>query len=405
MKNIKLTTASRRLFALSLGMALFVSSFSLAAVQVIPKGDDVTPPQSMELTEEDLKQLFSESVQDYRNILRKHWPDAEISNKTRLVSYSDDLQQKRVIDFAGNELQITMASVRRDKLLDYRQMQASLYDSIKTLLSTDLETAIKQDPINRDMAEALDTNLTSELGAMGKDLILSELFQEERPDIKAIERMARKLTKDAYIRYPAVASLEVSFTLQDRTTYIVPLPDKRIQVKAKRYKPFIFEFAQSYNLPPALIFAIVHAESSFNPLARSQVPAFGLMQIVPHSAGKDASKLIYNQIKILSPNYLYNPQKNVRIGAAYFHLLYYRYLNEIEDSNARMYCAIAAYNAGLSSVMRTLTGSASINDAPKRINRMSANEVLRTLVRQMPSAETREYLSKILKLQKTYAQI
>ena len=183
------------------------------------------------------------------------------------------------------------------------------------------------------------------------------------------------------------------------------MPEKRIRNKAKRYKPFIYDYAQKFSLPPSLVFAIIHAESSFNPLARSQVPAFGLMQVVPHTGGKDATALIYNKPKILSPSYLYNPKKNVQVGSAYFHILYYRYLKGITDSRSRLYCAIAAYNAGTTPVMKTLTGLGSINRAVSRINRMSSNDVLRRLVRHMPSSETRDYLNKVLSLQKTYAQL
>ncbi len=388
-----------------------MSALTTAAVQVIPKGyqkSNNNGAQSVQISQEELTRNFKKAVTTYRSQLRAYWPDAEVSNKTRVIFYSDDLKQKRAIDFKANEIQITMPSIRNGKTLNYRVMQVNLKQTIKELLSTDLQTAIKNDPINRNMEEMAGIRYAQELGAMGRDLILGELFRNERPTIKAIERMAAKLSKSAYIRYPAVASigpLNLAFAFNDRTTYIVSLPEKRIRKKAIRYKSFIYDYAQKYSLPPSLVFAIVHAESHFNPLARSQAPAFGLMQIMPHTAGKDASSLIYKKQKILSPSYLYNPKKNVQVGAAYFHILYYRYLKGITDSKARLYCAIAAYNAGTGSVMKTLTGQSTINKAVSSINRMSANNVLRKLIRQMPSAETREYLNKVLNLQKNYAQL
>lgn len=398
----------KTLLSAALFGGLLLSSVSSAAVQVIPKGYNVQQDaagKDVKISEKQLKKNFKKAVQEYRKELRAYWPDAEISNQTRAVFYSSDLQQKEAIDFKANEIQITMPSIRQGKVLNYREMQKKLKKTITNLLTMDLQTAISRDPINQRMEQLSGIRYAQDLGAMGRDLILSELFRDERPSVKAIERMASKLTKSAYIRYPAVASLELAFAFNDRTTYIVSLPEKRIRKKAKRYKPFVYEYAQKFSLPPSLVFAIIHAESSFNPLARSQVPAFGLMQIVPHSAGRDASNLIYKKSKILSPSYLYNPKKNVQIGAAYFHILYYRYLKGITDSRARMYCAIAAYNAGTSAVMKTLTGRASINKAVDKINRMSSNDVLKRLVRHMPSAETRDYLNKVLNLQKTYAQL
>lgn len=404
-----LLTRSRPWVTTLLFVGLFTSSFSSAAVQVIPKGYNKASDGSSKdtaLTEAKLQANYKKAVKAYRKELRAYWPDAEISSTTRAVYYSKDFSEKQAIDFKANEIQITLPSIRKGKNLDYKAMKKELHETISELLSMDLKSAIKRDPINQYMEKLSGIRYANDLGAMGRDLILGELFKNERPTIKAIERMANKLTKAAYIRYPAVASIgDLAFAFNDRTTYIVSLPKKRIRNKAKRYKPFIYDYAQKYSLPPSLVFAIIHAESSFNPLARSRAPAFGLMQIMPHTAGKDATKLIYKKRKVLSPSYLYNPKKNVQVGAAYFHILYYRYLKGITDSKARLYCAIAAYNAGTTSVMKTLTGLGSINKAVGSINRMPANEVLRKLVRHMPSSETREYLNKVLNLQKTYAQL
>ena len=387
---------------------LFVSSSATSAVQVIPRGSSDASQKSIEdtaISEKKLRENFKKAVKAYRSELRAYWPDAEVSSKTRLVFYSNDLQQKQVIDFKANEIQVTTPSLRKGKVLNYREMQKQLTGTIKSLLSMNLQTAVNKDPINTTMESLAGIRYAQELGAMGKDLILGELFRDERPSIKSVERMAAKLSKAAYIRYPAVASLTMAFSSSDRTTYIISLPDTRTRTKATRYKSFIYDYAQKYSLPPSLVFAIIHAESHFNPLARSQAPAFGLMQIMPHTAGKDASNFIYKTQKILSPSYLYNPKKNVQVGAAYFHILYYRYLKGVTDSKARLYCAIAAYNAGTSSVMKALTGRSSISKAVPNINNMSANDVLRKLLRHMPSAETRDYLSKVLNLQKTYAQL
>lgn len=390
---------------------ILVPAANSTAVQVIPKGyqkiqnNNDNNASDTQLSEQQLKAHFKQAMTEHRSQIRAYWADAEISSKTRLVMYSDDFQQKRAIDFKANEIQITMPSIHTGKVLNYRQMQQNLQNTLVELLQMDLASAISKDPINQKMEAQSGIRYAQDLGGLGQDLILSELFRNERPSLKSVERMARKLTKSAYIRYPAVASLNLAFTFNDRTTYIISLPEKRIRMKAKRYKSFIYDYAQTYNLPPSLIFAIIHAESSFNPLARSQIPAFGLMQIVPHSAGQDATKMLFNKRQVLSPSYLYNPRKNVQVGAAYLHILYYRYLRDIQDSKSRLYCAIAAYNAGTTSVMRTLTGQSSISGSVNSINRMSSNDVLRRLIRQMPSSETREYLNKVLSLQKTYGQL
>ena len=391
-------------------LLLFLSATSGAAVQVVPKGyqkQDEASDSDLTLSQQAFERHFAQAVKEYRQTLKsRRWPDAEISGPNRAIFYSEDFSEKRAVDFKANEIQVTLPTLRKGKVLDYQAMKKALEDTLLGLLSMSLQQAIAQDPVNRRLEQLGGIRYASDLDAMGQDLILAELFRDERPSLQAIQAMAAKLTKKAYIRYPAVASIgTLSFAFNDRTTYIVPLPERRALIKAKRYKPFIYEYANEFNLPPSLIFAVVHAESHFNPLARSQTPAFGLMQIVPHTAGRDASTLLFNRKRLLSPAYLYNPKRNVQVGTAYFHMLYYRYLKGIEDPQARMYCAIAAYNAGSLNVMKALTGLGSINRAVPAINRLSRNEVLKRLLRRMPSLETREYLNKVLNLQKTYAQL
>ncbi|WP_159739967.1 transglycosylase SLT domain-containing protein, partial [Vibrio atypicus] len=91
---------------------------------------------------------------------------------------------------------------------------------------------------------------------------------------------------------------------KDRVTISYKLPANTLSNQAKRYLPEVQQQAKRYNLDPALLLAIVHTESSFNPLARSPIPAFGLMQIVPTSAGKDVSNFLQGQPRFLSPEYL-----------------------------------------------------------------------------------------------------
>jgi len=66
-------------------------------------------------------------------------------------------------------------------------------------------------------------------------------------------------------------------------------------------------------------------------MAKSSVPAYGLMQIVPQSAGLDATEFVYGKPVLLSPSYLYNDKNNVNIGTAYLHILNYRYLKKIKN--------------------------------------------------------------------------
>ncbi len=151
-----------------------------------------------------------------------------------------------------------------------------------------------------------------------------------------------------------------------------------------------------------MIFALIEAESAFNPLAKSHIPAYGLMQIVPQSAGQDASALIHGKATLLSPSYLYNSKKNIEMGVAYIYILYYRYLKSIDDPVSRLYCTIAAYNTGAGNVAKAFTSGRNIKKAAKTINQMSSDDVYHHLIKHLPYAETRNYLKKVNRLLPKY---
>jgi soluble lytic murein transglycosylase-like protein len=81
----------------------------------------------------------------------------------------------------------------------------------------------------------------------------------------------------------------------------------------------------------ALIRAIIHAESAFNPHAMSLKGAQGLMQLMPGTA---------SNMGVLDA---FDPAQNIRGGARYLGLL-------MKNFNGDVRLAAAAYNAGPSAV-------------------------------------------------------
>lgn len=101
--------------------------------------------------------------------------------------------------------------------------------------------------------------------------------------------------------------------------------------RSKCYDDVIEKVSMRYNVEPAMIKAIILAESSFNPLAVSPMGAKGLMQIMPATASE------------LGVTDLLDPEQNIEAGVRYFKLLLKRLENKQE-------LALAAYNAGLKRV-------------------------------------------------------
>ena len=170
---------------------------------------------------------------------------------------------------------------------------------------------------------------------------------------------------------------------------------EHLEVRAKRYRPIVQVNAEEHSIYPPIIFAVIHTESAFNPRARSGTPAFGLMQLVPRGGARDAYRMLHGKDRLLTPKYLYEPKNNIELGTAYLHILANRYMKAVNDPTSRMYCAIAAYNAGASNVGYALIGRKSMRKAIPTINRMEPEAVYVKLTQNLPFKENRRYIKKI----------
>ncbi|MBL7224959.1 MAG: transglycosylase SLT domain-containing protein [Desulfobacteraceae bacterium] len=103
--------------------------------------------------------------------------------------------------------------------------------------------------------------------------------------------------------------------------------------KSELFHPIIVKAASRYEVDPALVKAIIMAESGYNPQAVSRQGAKGLMQLMPRTA------------RSLGVEDSFNPEHNVNGGVKYLKQL----LDEFDDN---LKFALAAYNAGSSKVRR-----------------------------------------------------
>jgi soluble lytic murein transglycosylase-like protein len=102
---------------------------------------------------------------------------------------------------------------------------------------------------------------------------------------------------------------------------------------SNEYDGLIHECSRKYLVDPALIKAIIRAESGFNPNAISRKGARGLMQLMPETAQR---LNVYN---------CFNPKENIEGGVRYF-----KYLLGLFNHDLRL--SLAAYNAGENIVLQ-----------------------------------------------------
>ncbi len=151
------------------------------------------------------------------------------------------------------------------------------------------------------------------------------------------------------------ATREVANVGKKVSGYSDPFLGKR----RKRFDPLITEVAERHKMDPALIKAVVHTESYFNPNATSRAGASGLMQLMPQTA------------RIYGIHDLYSPKQNLDAGVRHLRYLLKKYKNSLGT-------ALAAYNAGESAVFY-------YNGVP-------------------PYRETRRYIQKVLQFHRYYQQ-
>lgn len=110
----------------------------------------------------------------------------------------------------------------------------------------------------------------------------------------------------------------------------------------KKYEAMLDQSAKEFSVEPALLKAIMAAESGFNPTAVSPKGAIGLMQIMPETAERygvqaDRRKTIQQKLT--------DPKINIRLAA--------RYLRDLQVLfPKRLELAIASYNAGERAVQK-----------------------------------------------------
>ena len=137
-----------------------------------------------------------------------------------------------------------------------------------------------------------------------------------------------------------------------------------------------------FTLDKALVYALVRAESRFNPMAVSPVGATGLMQIMPTAAAAAAGD---DKLKT-DRTPLFDPAFNLRVGQDYFTWLLEKGVGH------DLIRAVAAYNGGPATVA-------------KAAQTVGADADSLLLLESLPAQETRTYVQRVLAGYWTYRKM
>ena len=343
------------------------------------------------------QKAYQQEFEIYTNEITQQWGEFLDPGPKTWVSYAQNNQVRRVADFEQGHAEVSLLLREGDTTDDVdQQVRTAIY---QWLNSTEAD-AYQADQLSRRIEQRLLEN---------PSIVKTAQPSEQR--VFALEDLsAMHFEQPSYIKVSrqnnAPVQWEITKTMNGEkamvtASFVIP---HSVHKKAKRFSDEVTAAAVRERLPPELILAVIETESSFNPMARSHIPAYGLMQIVPRSAGKDASRYLYGESKLLAPSYLYKIDKNIGVGSAYLHLLYYRYMRKVTDPVSRLYCVIAAYNTGASNVGAAFTGKKSFSGAVETINSMTQEEVYQMLVNELAYEETKKYLIKVTSRMKKYVK-
>ena len=147
------------------------------------------------------------------------------------------------------------------------------------------------------------------------------------------------------------------------------------------YAKYVYLYAEEYEVDPLLVFAIIKAESNFDPNVVSSSEAIGLMQLMDATAEELAQKM---DITFMRKSSLYDPELNIQLGTKYFS-------NLVKEYKGNILLALTAYNAGIGNVNKWILQGTIQEDGSD--------------IENIPFKETNHYVRKIVRDYKIYQEL
>lgn len=326
---------------------------------------------------------YMEEFKKFKKRMKKKWGDFKERSKKQWVEYKEN----------GN-LRVS-ANMKKGTA------------KVEVLADSKEEAEKIKEKMPEKTAKALKSKGTRE-GFETKKLPNKKVTEE--PVLKGQLRKPEDESVDEYAKKVAEKKAKTKKVKGDdgETRYVVyvdlKLANDHLQKRARRVEDEVYKYADKYNLDPALVFAVIHVESYFNPTAASHANAYGLMQLVPSTGGADAYRQIFNKKGIPTKEFLFKPSNNIQMGTTYIDLLTSRYFKEVKNPKTRQYLMICAYNTGAGNVSVAYTGDTNLSEAFSKINSMSPEENYTHLRKNLEYAEARNYLKKVTKRRKQYSK-
>ena len=332
---------------------------------------------------QDYVKAEKEAYEKFVKEMSAMWGGSNVAESTEKdwVEYSDDGKSRSVVDFEQGEATIEIIITPEEEKSE-EKIEEKVEEKIKELIvnkgTTKDYDSEKEKALPLQETPVLENQIQTPSG---------ELVTEEN-----VEESVKEIVQEVVVEKKEITG-DDGETRQVVTVKLDLVPD-HIKTRAEAYKNEVETYCRKYEVNPAMVYAVMQTESSFNPKAKSYVPAYGLMQIVPTSAGKDCAASLNKSFSQPTANYLYEPENNIEMGVHYLYLLNKRYYTKVTDPDSRDLCVIASYNTGAGNVARALRGDTKISKAIPQINEMSYEELFKYFENKL-LPETQNYIRKV----------
>ncbi|WP_407334352.1 membrane-bound lytic murein transglycosylase MltC [Enterovibrio sp. 27052020O] len=359
---------------------LFLCTALMTGCAIPPESNDhYTPPIAGEPISDSNKKAIAALFSLLAKEAKKQWGEDEYieSSKHRYVKYLDGYQTRAHIDFDAGKIYVSTVS-----------QQNPMEKLHKAIVQTVLMPA---DP--KDVEQFSDKDIQLK----GKPFFLGQVVDQEGKSIEWEWRANR------FASYMIDNKLQ-SKTIKKGNAYYVQIDMVKDHLAQREYQyaHLVRDASKRYDIPEALIYAVIKTESSFNPYAVSHAGAYGLMQVIPKTAGADVFNLVKKKPGMPTKEYLFDPANNIDTGAAYLYILKTRYLRDVTNPSSRHFSMISAYNGGTGGVLATFHTDR--KKAMVVLNQRSPSQVYDALTTKHPKDEARRYLQKVLYFQKDFKE-
>lgn len=187
-----------------------------------------------------------------------------------------------------------------------------------------------------DAMESSEIKNIMKFPAVERALAYSEIGMEKNAE-KELRRVYLKVSEGEKKQLLKLASLMNMHGLQARMASNLKANDNAGHDYANYPVPH-WKPKDGFKVEPALLFALMRLESGFNPNAKSNAGALGLMQLMPETAKYISSKKLDGAV---SNEDLLSPETNLTVAQEYVN-----YLLSNKQIDGNMFFFAAAYNAG-----------------------------------------------------------